>query len=320
MHPYLAYLLQVSAYLTLFWLAYRWLMHADSFFARTRWYLLATALLSWVLPLVQLPQGTQPPLAEPLVIWLQPAEVPAPEAETPAAPAVTWPQGLLAVWALGAAIGLALIGWRLWSTYRLVRSLPSAPGLPGLPAGVRARFTGGRYPTFSFFNYLAWDQTQPLSPAQQRQVLAHELAHLQGRHSLDLLLAELWRAALWFHPVAHLYVRALKDQHEYLADARAQAQAGAAGYGQLMAQAALQQLHLPFASSFYQSPIKARLTMLTKKTSRLLGHTRTALALGIAAALGLAAACTNSLDRLTRDQNLAQRGQTDLKAQYIKEL
>ena len=50
-------------------------------------------------------------------------------------------------------------------------------------------------------------------------ILEHERAHVNQYHWVDLLLVELAFMALWFNPLMMLYRRAIKLQHEYLADA-----------------------------------------------------------------------------------------------------
>ena len=85
-------------------------------------------------------------------------------------------------------------------------------------AGYTLAETHGRLPTSSFGRVVFWDETLALSPAEARQVLRHELAHVRQGHTYDRLLLELLRAALWFNPFVHLCGRALALTHEYLAD------------------------------------------------------------------------------------------------------
>ncbi|WP_339694141.1 M23/M56 family metallopeptidase [uncultured Roseivirga sp.] len=55
--------------------------------------------------------------------------------------------------------------------------------------------------------------------ALREQLLAHELGHALQRHSLDILLVELLQVLFWFNPMYYFYAKAIRLNHEYLADA-----------------------------------------------------------------------------------------------------
>jgi lipopolysaccharide export system protein LptA len=49
-------------------------------------------------------------------------------------------------------------------------------------------------------------------------LINHEIAHTRQLHSVDIIFVELISAVFWFNPVVYLYKRAVKLNHEYLAD------------------------------------------------------------------------------------------------------
>ncbi|MFK7924039.1 MAG: carboxypeptidase-like regulatory domain-containing protein [Bacteroidia bacterium] len=49
-------------------------------------------------------------------------------------------------------------------------------------------------------------------------ILQHEKAHIDGKHSRDILLAEAFLLLQWFNPLAWMYKKSLLALHEYLAD------------------------------------------------------------------------------------------------------
>ncbi len=63
------------------------------------------------------------------------------------------------------------------------------------------------------------------SPAG-KQILRHELFHVKQKHSLDILLLEIFSILLWFNPFCHFIRQELKAIHEYSADAYAAADYG----------------------------------------------------------------------------------------------
>lgn len=117
---------------------------------------------------------------------------------------------------------------------------------------------------FSFFNtiFLPLGENNPL-------IIDHEMAHIKQFHWLDLILAESVSIFHWFNPVLILYKRALKLQHEYLADHEVTKKSGQVeSYLDCM----LQQVQIismgRLASNFYCKTIKKRVIMITKnKTS-----------------------------------------------------
>lgn len=49
-------------------------------------------------------------------------------------------------------------------------------------------------------------------------IIIHELAHIRQKHYIDLLISELFLAIQWFNPFAWMIRKAIKENHEYLAD------------------------------------------------------------------------------------------------------
>jgi TonB family protein len=123
--------------------------------------------------------------------------------------------------------------------------------------------------SFSFFNWIFLD-TKQADDVRKNVILNHELAHIRQLHSLDLMIAEVFKAFFWFNPFSWLYHNSLQEVHEYLAD-REVLRAGtrAAEYmGVLMQQIDLSH-PLPISNHFNQSLLKRRFTMITKSKS---GH------------------------------------------------
>jgi len=70
---------------------------------------------------------------------------------------------------------------------------------------------------FSFFNRIL------INPEYFKQneivdILTHEKVHIQERHWIDLFIIELLTVFFWFNPFIWLFERAIKQNHEYLAD------------------------------------------------------------------------------------------------------
>ncbi|NHF59545.1 hypothetical protein FK220_009350 [Flavobacteriaceae bacterium TP-CH-4] len=122
----------------------------------------------------------------------------------------------------------------------------------------------------SFFNYIFIDPGK-YSLDTYEQVLQHEKVHVQKRHSLDLLLAELVIIFLWFNPFAWFYRKEIEKNIEYQTDdylLKAKT-VESEKYQINLLEIATQQKPLTIVSSYNHSLIKKRIVMMnTKKSNR----------------------------------------------------
>nr|WP_319999202.1 M56 family metallopeptidase [uncultured Draconibacterium sp.] len=96
-------------------------------------------------------------------------------------------------------------------------------------------------------------------------VLAHEYAHIQHKHTVDLMICELFTALYWFNPFMWLLRRDLKLVHEYQADeAVLNKGIDAQKYQLLVLEKAVGERRFAMANHFTQKPIVKRLKMMTK--------------------------------------------------------
>jgi TonB family protein len=78
------------------------------------------------------------------------------------------------------------------------------------------------------------------------------VAHVEQRHTFDVLWLEAWRAALWPNPFAHLLLPGLRLTHELLADEAASGSSYTTSYPKLLARLAAQRLGAPAYSALLQ--------------------------------------------------------------------
>ncbi|GAB3827665.1 TonB family protein [Hymenobacter jeollabukensis] len=256
----LSWMWQSTLCLAVSWLFYQLVLRREACFGYNRAFLLLAPVLAAVAPLLPWAQWW-PVAAAVRVVGVPHAVLPVLHvgAEAPAASTQHW---LPLLYAAGAALSLAGLLWRVGRLLLLARRLPGTKH-----RGYTLRLTGGQLPTSSFGRTVFWDDTQPLAPAEAAQVLAHELAHVRQGHSADQLWLQLWRAALWFNPLMHLFLRELALTHEYLADAAVlrhdAADPAAAQYARLLARQALRPWQAPaLAHAFTTSHTLNRIAML----------------------------------------------------------
>lgn len=100
------------------------------------------------------------------------------------------------------------------------------------------------------------------------ELIAHEKAHLQQKHTLDILFIEVLQIVFWFNPMFVLYEKAIKLNHEFLADEAVNKQFGEIrNYQNLLLDFASHKNTVTLASNINYLITKKRLLMMTKKES-----------------------------------------------------
>ena len=100
------------------------------------------------------------------------------------------------------------------------------------------------------------------------ELIAHEKAHLQQKHTLDILFIEFLQILFWFNPMFVLYEKAIKLNHEFLADEAVNKQFGEIrNYQNLLLDFASHKNTVTLASNINYLITKKRLLMMTKKES-----------------------------------------------------
>ncbi|OOV19767.1 energy transducer TonB [Flavobacterium sp. LM4] len=102
------------------------------------------------------------------------------------------------------------------------------------------------------------------------ELIAHEKAHLQQKHTLDILFIEILQIVFWFNPVLILYKKAIKLNHEFLADEAVNIRYNSISeYQNLLLEIASDKTSINLASTINYLITKKRFVMMTKKQSKI---------------------------------------------------
>jgi len=71
---------------------------------------------------------------------------------------------------------------------------------------------------FSFLNTIYINQNLYESNRIDESIIIHELAHINQKHSYDIILIEILKALFWLNPALYFYKLAISTNHEFLAD------------------------------------------------------------------------------------------------------
>ncbi|MBF8964712.1 M56 family metallopeptidase [Pontibacter sp. FD36] len=209
----LLYLLKANVALVLFYLAYYLVLRKLTFYHLNRLFLVFGILFSAVYPLVDLTElfSKHEELA---VVQSYAVVIPAwtPSAIPQEASAFDYwliPVGLF--W-LGCGLMLLRLLVQFVSLYKIHRA-----SVPASYQGVDFRKVSGISEAFSFWKTIYLNPAQHQSP-ELESILRHEQIHVNGWHTLDVLLAELSTVFYWFNPGVWLMKKAMKENLEFIAD------------------------------------------------------------------------------------------------------
>ncbi len=122
---------------------------------------------------------------------------------------------------------------------------------------------------YCFFNYIFINKKDYKNLKIDDQLLSHELEHVKQYHSVDIVFIELIKIFYWFNPVYLLYDRAIRINHEYLADHRViQNEHDIKSYSERLLSFIFCRSTIPLTSGSKHSFIKKRLLMMTKSRSK----------------------------------------------------
>lgn len=264
----LNYLFQIILFQLLFLLIYDAFLKRETFFNYNRLYLLTTAVLSFVLPLVQL-QVFANSIPEVLVINLPEVVIGNVDntksiASSQTASEITmqgnW-QWMYVIYA-GMLIATSVFVIKLFKLLYLIEKNPKRWHGDILIIKLLKSTAA-----FSFFNRVFIGDA--INETERNTILQHEMVHVNHKHSIDLLLFEVLRIVMWFNPLIYLYQSRITALHEYIADAEATKNQDKQLYYQNLLAQVFDTNKISFINPFYkQSLIKKRIVMLSKSKSK----------------------------------------------------
>lgn len=141
----------------------------------------------------------------------------------------------------------------------------------------------------SFFWFIFLDKKQFESGEIEQEILNHELTHVRGLHSLDVLVVEFLKVILWFNPFIYLYKHAIQLNHEYIADDTVVSKGSSVSdYQDMLIRVCAGNKPMSTTSSIGYSLTKKRLRMMVRTYSPFRSGSKTALLLPLLGLLTIA--------------------------------
>lgn len=246
------YLILANIFLVISYGFYYFFLRKETFFQSNRLFLLFGILLAFSLPLVDMGVafGESSDIYH---VYLPAIQIGGVSSGEPLAAVVSdsiispsaAQNGLSWVYWGGCFVATVIFMYKLVMTIRLVKSNPSQQ-------------------SFSFFGKVHVHSTN----SSRDQIERHEIVHARQWHSFDVVLIEVVKIFCWFNPFAYFYERALKLQHEYIAD-RETAVDQPIAYAEVLMLAALGASRSLLTTSFAESRfLTYRIRMLLKAKSK----------------------------------------------------
>ncbi len=235
-------------------------LRSRTFHNLNRGYLLITLFAGMILPFIQLPALA----VEPHIGYLQPVVITLNGiteeiATSPPASDKNWLWDMVFIFYItGIVFFLIRIVLGLLKIKRLANNCKKEKH-----GTVNLLITEKELEPFSFFNTVFINAADRDNPA----ILNHEIAHVSGKHSWDIIFTQVFAAIHWFNPILWLYDKALKETHEYIADNRVLQHTPKKEYSyMLLGQAS--PFFQPQLSNSFHSQTKKRIKMMFRKKSK----------------------------------------------------
>ena len=150
-----------------------------------------------------------------------------------------------------------------------------------------------------------------------REILTHEMAHIHYRHTFDLIFIDLLCCLQWFNPVIWLFRRELRSVHEFQADAAVvNSGINAKNYQILLIKKAAGRNWSSVVSSLNHSNLKNRIAMMSKKSSKSAAF-KVLLPIAVTACLAVTFANCNNSMLLTNDDKINEKSFTNQDDAYV---
>lgn len=280
MYLFVIYILKVSVCLTLFYLFFKVLLSKETFHRINRTVLISLISLAFIVPIIPAPFDLPEPLSPvvnqiirftdeqaTLATTVEIHQESVKQAIVPQAtqqPNTTYNYvsllfiGLFILYICGAIVALI----KLIVSMRTLRQHIKLSTTKRIGKYILVIHPSNIAP-YSWFRYIVISE-KDLQEAKD-EILAHEMAHSDKFHSLDILLIEVMILLQWFNPAAYLLKQELQAIHEYEADLEVLNKGfHPKQYQLLLIKKAVGTSSYTLANSFNHSSLKKRIAMMLK--------------------------------------------------------
>jgi TonB family protein len=326
----IAYIFKSSLSLILLFGLYWFLLRKEKLFIFNRFFLVLSVIFSLILPFISVPVNFQTtheleniiPISNYIIPEIKTSEnivsqdIIAETSSVEIKPSIIGSSTILGILYISGAI-LFLLRF-LKNIYHIYRQIKLSEKIRF--EGYRLLLTNEKTNPYCFFNNIFLNRNDYLNGRIDNDLINHELMHITQYHSVDIIFLELIKIFYWFNPVHILYDRAIRINHEYLADYGViHDDYDIKNYSDKLLSFIFTRSNIPLISGSNNSFTKKRLLMITKTKSKssVYGF-RIAITISLILVFSLFLSFKKSNIQPSNDEPVLS-GLTDLQAQTVKD-
>ena len=210
MNEFLLYTFKMSICVTVFYICYKLIDSKDTLHKKNRITLLSILGLSSIIPTIHITTGIITEYSDSISHYLPAFDIT--QANTNNSNIIDWKEFIPIIYLVGVAILLIKLIKDLLFIKRLIKESKKIERDDDIIIAVHRQ----NISPFSWKNYIVISETDYKKGSDI--VIAHEESHIKMKHSLDLVLVQLYSIITWYNPFIWLLKRELSITHEYEAD------------------------------------------------------------------------------------------------------
>ncbi|MEO8239893.1 MAG: M56 family metallopeptidase [Flavobacterium sp.] len=255
------YIAKSSGLLILFYCAYYFLLHKETFFNSNRWFLLAGLVTSVALPF----------LVYTKIVWIDPAptsninysQAYIPQTIQEGSFEVNWNYVLLAIYSIGFLAFIIKFAIDFYSLNSVLKGKKIQQQADFKFIDIKENIA-----PFSYFDYIVYNSSM-YSESELESIIEHEKVHSDQNHTIDVIISRIFCVLFWFNPIIWLYKKAILQNLEFIADNEASKKiSDKKAYQYTLLKITTHESCVAITNHFYQSLIKKRIVMLNKNQSK----------------------------------------------------
>jgi TonB family protein len=291
MNSLVNFILESGVSLALFSLIYVLFLRRETFFKINRLFLLGSVLFSVILPLIKLRiLNPQPVMLSEITVTpyhnlLEVITIYSHGVTGNVEQAIVSTSSLMYFYLAGVIFFLGRFLFRIFQILLIIKQNKVQHN-----DGIKMVLMPKNTSPFSFLKYVFVSESL-LQTAGYDKMIEHELEHVKQGHSVDVIVLELLTAFQWFNPFMWMLNRAIRENHEFLADQAVLNSGVKRGFYKKLLLDHFVGEQLVIANNFNYSLIKKRITMMSKIKSSNYAIIKIIFGVLVAASLVIVFAC-----------------------------
>ena len=227
-----------------------------------RFYLLISALFSVLVPLLSIPYGSIEVVER---INQNNSELMSlPETKLVESSIFTTENILWAIYIVGFSLLFLKFSWGI---FKLIKEIKFSEKIK--QDHYQFILKQNKFTPYSFWNAIFLNKSDFLEGKIDYKIILHEKAHVNQKHSIDVIFIEIMLCVFWFNPAFYFYRKAIVTNHEFLADEAVLSQnKDIISYQKLILNELISEKIL-FTHPFNLHNTKKRIVMMTNKLTKI---------------------------------------------------